>query len=104
MRKQKIDGVMECVRYKPNGEVEWVRAYERRGATYSDHLLLKRETLIEKTQIRQKIYGGEPHFTDGEHLRCNLARSPVPKQEIREVLVTGDIQSNQDRLEGIPII
>jgi hypothetical protein len=103
MKKQKIDGVVECVRYKSNGEVEWVRAYERRGATYSDHLLLKRETLIERLKSGKKFVAGNRTSLMASTFVVTL---PVRLFQTgdKEVLVTGDIQSNQDRLEGVPII
>jgi len=103
MRKQKIDGVVECVRYKPNGEVEWVRAYERRGATYSDHLLLMRETLIEKLKSGKKFMAGRRTSLMASTFNVTLPIRLFQTGE-KEVLVTGDIQSNQDHLAGIPII
>ena len=103
MGKQKIDGVIEGVRYKPNGEVEWVRAYERRGATYSDHLLLKREALIQKLKAGKKYMAGSRTSLLASTFEVT---SPVRliKAGEREILVTGDLQSSQDRLEGIPVI
>jgi hypothetical protein len=103
MRKQKIDGVVECVRYKPNGEVEWVRAYERRGAAYSDHVLLKREMLIERLKSGKKFMAGSRTSLMASTFDVTL---PVRLFQTgdKEVLVTGDNHSNQDHLEGIPII
>ena len=43
---KKLDGVIEAVRYK-NGQIVTVRAYERRGATYSDRVLIDRKALLE---------------------------------------------------------
>jgi hypothetical protein len=103
MRKQKIDGVVECVRYKPNGEVDWVRAYERRGATYSDHVLLKREALIQKLKSGKMFMAG-----NRTSLLASTFEVTTPLRLIKagdkEILVTDDLQSNQDCLEGIPII
>ena len=102
MGRQKFDGVIECVRYKPNGEVEWVRAYERRGATYSDHLLLKREALIQKLKSGKKFVAGRRTPLLASTFEVTLPVRLVKAGE-RDILVTGDLQSNQDRLEGIPI-
>ena len=103
MGKLKIDGVIEGVRFKPNGEVEWVRAYERRGATYSDHLLLKREVLIQKLKSGKKFMAGSRTPLLASTFEVT---SPVRliKAGERDILVTGDLQSSQDRLEGIPVI
>jgi ribosomal protein L16/L10AE len=51
---KKFDGVIEAVRYK-NGQILMARAYERRGATFSDHVLLDRKTLIDRIQ-KGKIF------------------------------------------------
>jgi hypothetical protein len=103
MGRQKIDGVIEGVRYKPNGEVEWVRAYERRGAIYSDHLLLRREALIEKLKTGKKyVWGSRTPLLASTFVITSPVR--LFKAGERDVLVTGDLQSNQDRLEGIPVI
>jgi hypothetical protein len=103
MGKQRFDGVIECVRYKPNGEVEWVRAYERRGATYSDHVLLQREILVQKLKSGKKFMAGSRTALLASTFQVT---SPVHliKAGERDILVTGDLQSNQDRLEGVPII
>jgi hypothetical protein len=51
---KKIDGVIEAVRFK-NGQISAVRAYERRGATFSDWLLLDRKTLLERLEKGQRF-------------------------------------------------
>ena len=42
---KKFDGVIEAVRYK-NGQIDLVRAFERRGASFSDWILLPRHELL----------------------------------------------------------
>lgn len=42
----KADLFIEAVRYRSNGQIEWVRAYLRRGPTFSDCVLLSRIELI----------------------------------------------------------
>jgi hypothetical protein len=56
---KKIDGVIEAVRYNRNGQIALVRAYERRGVTFSDRVLLDRETLLER------LKGGK-NFSTGQ--------------------------------------
>lgn len=48
MAKQKFDGVIDAVHYNPDGQVKWVRAYLRRGATFTDNLLIQRQDLVEE--------------------------------------------------------
>jgi hypothetical protein len=38
---KKFDGVIEAVRYK-DGQIEVVRTFERRGAAFTDRLMLNR--------------------------------------------------------------
>lgn len=58
MAKVKFDGVIESVRYGPDGRVEYVRVYERRGATFSDWFLLDRQSLIERLKAKKRFYTG----------------------------------------------
>jgi hypothetical protein len=103
MAKPKFDGVVEAVRYTSDGQVDWVRAYLRRGPTFSDHQLLSRQTLIEDLKEGKKYLAGSrvprmaSTFKVSEPLRL-LDRNGS------EVLVTGELQADQDNLEGVPII
>jgi len=54
---KKVDGVIEAVHYK-NGQIQAVRVYERRGATFSDRILLSRKELLERLKSgRQFVIG-----------------------------------------------
>lgn len=103
MAKQKFDGVVEAVHYKPDGQVDWVRAYLRRGPTFSDYILLDRQTLIEHLKSGKKYMSGArvpllaSTFEVSEPIR-------VIQKDSQEILVTGDIQAGQDRLQGVPLI
>ena len=44
---KKFDGVIEAVRYK-NGQIEVVRAFERRGAAFTDRIMLNRKEFLER--------------------------------------------------------
>jgi hypothetical protein len=43
---KKFDGIIEAVHYK-NGQIVTVRAYERRGAAFSDRVLIDRKDFLE---------------------------------------------------------
>ncbi len=49
---KKIDGVIEAVRYK-NGQLIVVRAYERRGSTFSDRVLLERSYRVRSGKSKE---------------------------------------------------
>ena len=99
---QKFDGVIEAVRYDPNGEIALVRAYVLRGVTYSDRVLLDRETLLDRIKEGKK-------FTTGQRKEFLASTFEVGKlvQAIgsngKECLTTGDELLQRDQLEETPI-
>jgi len=54
---KKFDGVIEAVRYK-NGQIVTVRAYERRGAAFSDRVLIDRKDLLERIKNGKRFVIG----------------------------------------------
>ncbi len=103
MAKPKYDGVVECVRYKPNGEIQWVRAYLRRGAIFSDHLLLGRDELIRRLKAGEKFMAGRRQEFMASTFEV-FAPIRVIQVDGKDILVTDDLKSDQDRLENVPII
>ena len=95
MAKQ-IDGVIEAVRYK-NGQITVVRAYERRGATYSDRVLLDRKTLLERVQKGQQYMTGSRKAMFGNMFKMGKAVKVV-KQAEREFIATRE-DAAHDELE-----
>ena len=95
-----FDGVIEAVRYK-GGKIDVVRAYERRGATFSDHVLLNRKKLIEC--IRQGR-----QFVTGERKEFMASTFEIGKSvnliggEDAQIISTRD-QSERDELEGVRV-
>jgi len=99
--KQKFDGVVEAVHYKPDGQVDWVRTYLRRGPVFSDYILLDRQTLVEHLKSGKQYVAGRriPQLASTFEVTKPLH---VIRKDGLEILVTGDLQSNSDRLEGVP--
>lgn len=103
MARDKYDGVVEAVHYKPNGQVDWVRTYLRRGPTFSDFILLNRETLIEHLKSGKKYMAGKrvpqlaSTFSVSQPVR-------VITRNGEDVLVVGEGSADHDHLEGVPII
>ena len=96
---QKFDGVIEAVRYK-NGKIDVVRAYERRGATFSDRILIDRKALFERLRKGKR-------FVTGRRKELWASTFEVGKP----VLLIGDdgkqvmatrLEAWHDDLEGIP--
>lgn len=97
---KKIDGVIESVRYK-NGQIVAVRAYERRGFTYSDWLVLDRKTLMERLQNGKQFVTGTRQ--DLLASTFNLSKSvKLVKADAREFIATHD-QATRDELENVPL-
>jgi hypothetical protein len=97
----KFDGVIEAVRYTPEGAIGLVRAYERRGATFSDHVLLDRNTLVERLKKGKK-------FAIGRRTK-QLASTFETSKKVRlaggkghEVITTSE-KAERDLLEEVPI-
>jgi len=62
---KKIDGVIEAVHYE-KGQISTVRAYERRGAAFSDRLLIDRKDLLERVKSGKKfVTGARKEFMAG---------------------------------------
>jgi hypothetical protein len=97
---KKIDGVIEAVRYK-SGQIAMVRAYERRGATFSDRVLLDRKTLLERLQkgdqyvtgVREKLLAGT--FTVWKPIM-------LVKENQHDLLATRE-NATRDELENVPV-
>ncbi len=102
-RNKKVDGVIEAAHFTSDGRLAWVRAYERRGPTWSDAVLLDRAALVQRLKKRKRFYVGSR--------REFLASEFELKEPLRliafyrgEALVVGRGEARQDRLEGIPIV
>jgi hypothetical protein len=55
---KKFDGVIESVRYMADGKIDIVRAYERRGAAFSDYVLLTRDVLVDRLSKGKRFVVG----------------------------------------------
>ena len=96
---QKIDGVIEAVRYK-NGQIVLVRAYERRFASFSDRVILDRKTLLERLQQGKRYVTGTREEYQASNFKLGKPVNLV-KQNEREFLSTRD-SASQDELEETP--
>jgi len=96
----KYDGIIEAVRYK-NGQIKVVRGYERRGAAFSDRLLIERSDLLERlksgkqflTGVRREFWAGS--FNEGRPVK-------VVTHDGRDFISTRD-EADHDELEDTPV-
>ncbi len=103
MAKVKFDGVVEAVHYQPDGQVAWVRAYERRGPTFSDDVLIDRKKLIERLKTGKRYLVGRriPNLASTFEVSAPLQ---VVQVDGKELLATPGAQGGRDHLAGVPVI
>lgn len=97
---KKFDGVIEAVRYK-NGQILIVRAYERRGAAFSDRVLIERKDLLERIKNGKRfVTGSRKEFLAGtfEQGKPLLLTSRNGKD-----FVSTHEGSDRDELEQVPV-
>jgi hypothetical protein len=103
MAKIKYDGVVEAAHYKTDGQLGWVRVYERRGAVFSDRIVLSREAFIRQLRTGKRYMVGERLLNLGGMFNVTQPVHLV-NQDGNQVIVVGDTQATQDTLSGVPII
>jgi hypothetical protein len=98
MAQKKIDGVIEAVRYTPGGSISVVRTYQRRGAVWSDRILLGRPELVEQLKSG-KIFvtGARKEFLGGVFKTGSTVRY------IDQYIVTEGQTALRDLLAGVSV-
>jgi hypothetical protein len=102
----KYDGVIEAVRYAPPGRVAVVRAYERRGPTFSDRVLISREELVRRLQAGKRFVAGErqPLLASTFKVTSSIC---ILEKDGQKYLATADAPAGSntsgDCLVGVPL-
>ncbi len=99
---KKCDGVVEAVRYDPDGKVRLLRVYDRRGPTWSDRLLIDRNEMIRRLKggSRYLIGARLPYLAGTFETTAPVLLSGEPGSEI---LISGPATpAGSDNLEGVP--
>jgi hypothetical protein len=97
---KKFDGIIEAVHYK-NGQIVTVRAYERRGASFSDRVLIERKDLLERiksgkkflTGVRKELWAST--FEEGKPVQ-------VVSRDGKDFISTNN-EAEHDELEQVPV-
>jgi len=98
----KFDGVIEAVRYLPDGHIATIRVYERRGAAFSDHILLDRQALVKRLNSGKRYVVGERIARMGGTFQVG-ARVRLVASSGEELVVSGDNSYAHDYLENVPL-
>ena len=97
---KKFDGVIEAVQYK-DGQIVVVRAFERRGAAFSDRVLIPRKELLEQLKAGKRfVLGQRTEFMAGTF----AAGKPV--QVVRRDgtdFISTRADGDRDELEQTPV-
>jgi hypothetical protein len=97
---KKFDGVIEAVHYK-NGQIVNVRAYERRGAAFSDRVLIERKDLLERIKNgKQFVIGVRKEFWAGTFDEAKAVQ--VVTRDGKELIATR-AEAEHDELESTPV-
>jgi hypothetical protein len=103
MADKKYDGVIEAVHYRQDGQVDWVRGYLRRGAAWSDRVILKRAELIKEIKAGKRMMAGQRvEYMAGTFNVSDPVKVSGPSGQ--EVLVITSSNTDHDALEGIPVL
>jgi hypothetical protein len=103
MARSKYDGVIEAVHFKKDGDIDWVRAFLRRGPTWSDWILLNRDELVDHLKSGKRFVTGKRIEYLGTTFEPIESINLIEKNH-QNVIVTGETQSEVDRLDGVPIL
>jgi len=98
---KKFDGIVEAVRYK-NGQIEVVRAFERRGAAFTDRIMLKRDEFLERLKKGKKYFVGKRK----EFLAGTFETQDKPVQVLTrdgQEIISTRAEAEQDELEQAPV-
>jgi hypothetical protein len=102
MADKKFDGVIEAAHYTRNGQIDFVRVYERRGFGFSDCVLLDRKTLLERLKARKRFVTGERKKYLGGTFENSHEVQLVTRDGRNFVSTRAD--ATEDTLEGVPVI
>ena len=98
---KKFDGVIEAVRYK-NGQIAVVRAFERRGTTFSDRVLIPREELLELLKRGRKFVIGKRKEFLASTFEVQDKPLQILKRDGQEIISTRS-DANHDELQQAPV-
>lgn len=97
---KKFDGVIEAVHFK-NGQIVTVRAYERRGASFSDRVLIERKDLLERIKSGKKFMtGSRREYWAGEF---EVGKPVLVVTRDGKEFLSTRAGADRDELENVPV-
>ena len=100
--RKKYDGVIEAVRYTPQGWLSEARVFKRVGAAFSDRIILNREQLIEQiNEGKRYMVGKRKAYMAGSFEVSSQVR--LLERPDRDTLYTHQPYTDRDDLQGAPL-
>ncbi len=96
-----FDGVIEAVRYK-NGQIAAIRAFERRGASFSDRVLLDRKEFLDRLKKGKKFVVGRRKELLASTFEVQEKPVQLLQKNGREIISTCP-DADHDDLEQAPL-
>ncbi len=103
MARKNDDGIIVAAHYKAEGDVDWVQAFLRRGPIWSDVEIISREALVEQIKSGKNYVAGTRVKYMGTTFKTGDTVNLITNND-HDILVTGDQESDTDRLDNIPIL
>jgi hypothetical protein len=97
---KKVDGVIEAVRYK-DGQIEVVRAFERRGSAFSDRIMIPRRELLQRIKDGRKFVVGQRKILLAGTFETGKPIQVVSRGDQDFISTRGD--ADRDELEQAPV-
>ncbi len=103
MPNGKIDYLIEAVHYLPDGNIDFVRLYARRGSSYSDRVLFTRDRLLEALKSRKAVFTGKrlPGLATTFEVFSQVNQSETGD---KTVIYNQEEPPAHDKLENVPIL
>ncbi len=97
MTIKKFDLLIDSVHYNANGDIEFVRCFERRGPSFSDNLILNRNQLVGRFNEQKVVVTGTRETYMGSTF---VVQKLVT---IKNGIISTDPASSKDMLQNIPL-
>lgn len=102
-KQKKFDYLVEAAHYAPDGNLLWVRAYERRGPTFSDHKLLTRAALLDLLRSGKKaVFGARVEF-EASTFTVRDEITLTGQGDAARLTLAGNTSGGRE-LQGVPVL
>lgn len=98
MKINKIDLMVDAVRYSEDGQINFVRGFEKRASSFSDNVLIPRDALVDLLKNGKTVVSGTRVRRLGSTFEI---RSEI---KLSGLFVTNRSGATRDSLENVPLL